>query len=361
MPRPALALAVCMLLASTGRGQEEPPSFLVLGEEGEPRAGGLAGAFVVLGDDLGAGLVNPSGLAEIPRFLEGTVDFGSFGRQGGGFKELVPSRFGAVFRYCAYTLGFFRSTPYEVRDGEDGLGSRLDAWSFFGSWQPSRRWSIGLSLSEGKFQSDSTLGLPRPPRVETDFSRLDDTALNSIVGLTFHLSTADRVGATFRTREQWAVPATPAKDEPSETLGLLAPARLTLGYARVVNAFDVVTIAPTAQFEWRDYAQGLTRAGGRLGVEVSFPIFGICWSGCGARAQLRAGWAFVPADAVVHRGLLPSSLERTSGGGFGGSVSFDSFVPMRVDVAAREAHGGLDWSLAVLLRYGVSFRDVPRR
>jgi hypothetical protein len=245
-----------------------------------------------------------------------------------------------------------------VRGDVEEEHTRLDAWSFFGSWRPTGRLTVGLSLSEAKLQSQTTLGLSRPSRSDFDFSRLDDTALSTTWGVAFDVTEADWVGATFRTREHWAAPA---EDDPASTVALLAPARLALGYARDLIAFDVVTLRPTAQLEWRDYSDGLSSAGGRLGVEVSFPIIDVCWSGCGALAQLRFGWAFVPADALVHRGALPTSLERASGGAFGGSVAIDTFLPLRVDVGARELDGRLRWSAAFFLRYGVSFRDVLRR
>ncbi len=363
-----LAWVFSGFLAPEGEARQEDESpYLFLNEQLTPRANGFSGAFVALADDFGAGLVNPAGLTRVPRFFEGTFGFASSGRPDDGETLALPqgvlqTPVGAAFRHCAFTLGFSRRIPFEVQGmdvGGEGEGSRsrLDTWSFFAAWQASKRLSIGLTVNESSFRSDSTLGLTKPSTGGTDFTAFDEVAMNALVGLGLDVTERDRVGVAFRSRQQWAAPT---QQDPSQTVGLIVPARLTVGYARALAVSDRFTVSPTAQIEWHDSYDNVSALGGRLGLEVSFPI-GRCWSGCGVLAQLRAGWAFTPRDAVLHLGALPTSLERKTGGAFGGSLSFDTLLPMRVDVSASDLEASPRWSVALSIRYGVSFRDVNRR
>lgn len=358
-----LAIVLAAFIALPGEAQESAdPLYLSLNESLTPRANGLSGGFAALSDDFGAGFVNPAGLSRVSRFFEGTVGVAlsaGSGDASGAQKPggVLQTPLGAALRHCAYTFGFAHRVPFELQSEADGSRARLAMWSFFGAWRPSSRLSVGLTVSESTFRSDSALGLDAPSEGGTDFSVLDEVAVSAIAGLGLELTHRDHVGIAFRSRQQWAAST---EREPSEVVGLLAPARLTAAYARAVPVGGRFTLSPTAQVEWHGSAAGVSAWGLRSGVEVSIPI-GRCWSGCGVLAHLRAGWAFAPGDAILHRGALPTSLDREAQGAFGASVSFDTVLPMRVDVSASEIGEGTRWSAALLVRYGVSFRDVNRR
>lgn len=359
-----LLLALPVTRSQSALAQPEPIYFGVE-EQLTARANGLAGAFVALADDFGAGLINPAGLSRVPRFFEGSFGFGtsvslsdgpSFTRPGG----FPQSPAGLTFRNCAYSLGFAHSVPYEMAidtvDGDEAR-SRLDTWSIFGAWQATTRLGFGISLNESNFRTDSTLGLATPnDDGRTDFSNRGEDATNVMAGIGVDLTRRDRVALTYRTGAEWA---SPTGGETSSLVALRTSARLSVAATRAMSLTDRLTLSPTIQLEWHDYSNGLDAFGGRLGAEVSFPI-GRCWSGCGVLVHLRGGWAMSTPDAIVHLGVLPSSLDSRGRVAFGGSVSFDKFAPVRVDVAARDYGDGLRWTVAFSARYGVSFRDVTR-
>lgn len=360
----SILLSLPVARSQSALAQAEPV-YLGVDEQLTARAEGLSGAFVALADDFGAGVSNPAGLTGVPRFFEGSLGFGtsvplaeglSFTRPSG----VAQSPWGVALRHCAYTLGFSHSVPYEVAiDTVDGAeaSAKLDTWNFFGAWQATTRLGFGLALNLGTFDADSTLGLATPnDDALAGFQNRAEDATSVTAGIGFDVTRRNRVALTYRTGKEWA---SPTGGDTSAFVALRTSSRLSVAATRRMALTDRLTLSPTVQLEWHDFSDGLDAFGGRLGAEVSFPI-GRCWSGCGWLVHLRGGWTVNTTDAIVHLGALPSSLDAGGRVGFGGSLSFDTFTPMRVDVAARDHGDGLRWTIAFSARYGVSFRDVTR-